>query len=106
MASVITELSVCQGCLCLHANGEWDPDDVECVAGFERWHEEHPDWHLAVGGEHRDGCPNRTAGPGGYVECDCDDLGFSWSACDVCGVHLGGDRYRMTVFGPEEASHV
>lgn len=26
------------------------------------------------------------------VSC-CDEGGFSWSACDSCGSHLGGDRY-------------
>jgi hypothetical protein len=25
-------------------------------------------------------------------ECECEQLGFSWSSCDVCGSNLGGDR--------------
>lgn len=25
-------------------------------------------------------------------ECECEQLGFSWSQCDVCGSVLGGDR--------------
>lgn len=28
--------------------------------------------------------------------CDCEDYGFSWSSCDGCGSHLGGDRFYAT----------
>lgn len=28
--------------------------------------------------------------------CDCDDLGFSHSACEGCGNPLAGDRYGVT----------
>lgn len=88
------DLRACQTCLFLTANGECDPDDVAEIAGYQRWHADHPEWHLALGGEHRDTCTevDRNAG------CDCDDLGFSWRSCDVCGVNLGGDRYQLTAF--------
>ena len=29
-----------------------------------------------------------------------DEGGFSWSPCDVCGSHLGGDRFKATMCNP------
>lgn len=35
----------------------------------------------------------------GPVECDCETMEFSWSACDGCGSTLGGERHALTVWG-------
>ena len=29
-------------------------------------------------------------------ECDCEEISFSWSACDGCGANYGGARYAAT----------
>jgi hypothetical protein len=29
-------------------------------------------------------------------ECDCETVTFSWTACDVCGGNLGGERHAVT----------
>ena len=29
-------------------------------------------------------------------ECDCETNTFSWSACDVCGSNLGGERHAVS----------
>lgn len=91
------EISVCQCCMLTHANGE-------CCDTHSEWLGWNADGHplsridpmdgLALGGEHSEYCTedDREAG------CDCDQNGFSWSSCEGCGSHLGGDRYKMTVF--------
>jgi hypothetical protein len=30
------------------------------------------------------------------AECGCEQVTFTWSACDVCGSRLGGERYAVT----------
>lgn len=89
-------LSACMGCLHLTANGEWDPGDTATLEGYDAWHRRNPELHLSCGGRHRYSCTDRS-------ECDCDDLGFDWRACDVCGVNLGGDRYALTAFRRDNA---
>jgi hypothetical protein len=34
-------------------------------------------------------------------DCECEQEGFSWSSCDVCGSPLGGDRFAVTFWIPE-----
>jgi hypothetical protein len=36
-------------------------------------------------------------------ECECEIQSFSWSACDMCGGNLGGERHAFTFWfeGPE-----
>lgn len=94
MATVVYELSACISCTLLTANGECDPDDTDAIAGYEAWHERNPELHLALGGEHREECTEDDRNGG----CDCEDLGFSWFACEVCDVSLGGDRHKLTAF--------
>ncbi len=35
-------------------------------------------------------------------DCECENEGFSWSSCDVCGSNLGGDRYAVTFWKIKE----
>lgn len=38
-------------------------------------------------------------------ECDCEQVTFSWSPCDMCGSILGGARDAVTFwFGPPETA--
>jgi hypothetical protein len=38
-------------------------------------------------------------------DCECEQLTFTWSACDVCGSNLGGSRDAVVFwFQPEPAS--
>jgi hypothetical protein len=92
----------------VHANGECGED---C-------HTEEPlvqirkEDGLALGmafEEHAEECLYRIYGsshseniPGDY-ECECEQLGFSWSSCEGCGSGLGGDRFALTVFPNERA---
>ena len=34
--------------------------------------------------------------PEGTDECECETRTFSWSACDVCGSNLGGERHAVS----------
>jgi hypothetical protein len=47
--------------------------------------------------EHTDDCPIKIEDSHDAVdECDCETKSFSWSACDVCGSNLGGERHAVT----------
>lgn len=71
----VCDLSVCQDCMLLHANGEISPDrpadlpEPLSLIGFGQW--------VALGG---------------------DELGFSTTSCEACGDILHGDRYAMALF--------
>lgn len=121
--------AACTDCLMFLANGETPPemteeeteeylDRVSSSAGEGMY------WN--VGGEHAEDCPNMARGacivganddPNdhdyhdheegtwiGDTDCYCDDLGFSWSACDVCGTRLGGDRHAVHYFGVDSTT--
>lgn len=89
------EYSACTDCLHLTANGETDPDSVEAIAGYQKWHEVNSEWHLVPGvTDHSERCTPKDREEG----CDCESLGFSWHPCEVCGVNLGGDRFVLTAF--------
>lgn len=80
----LTELSVCQDCILLLANGGCDGCD-SCAFTDDP---DHPcrtvaDRMVAVWGE-----DTRHLSPDG------GELGFSGSDCDGCGSPLAGDRYR------------
>jgi hypothetical protein len=109
MAEVIAILSVCENCMFTHANGECGEihaydcpmaeaipeDDRECNCGArEPWSAIPDNWHPAMGvEEHSEYCEFETDG-----ECDCENLGFSHSACDGCGDTHYGDRYAFVAF--------
>lgn len=53
------------------------------------------EWHVDLGGEHAEDCPNVDQDTGewlGSTDCDCETVDFSWSRCDVCRSGLGGSR--------------
>jgi hypothetical protein len=92
----------CTDCLILLANGD-DP--------AEKNEQELADWHAAIdrhigdseitigmlASEHADDCPVKIQDTHDAVdECDCETDSFSWSACDVCGSNLGGERHAVT----------
>lgn len=65
------------------------PEDAEVTAGLL--------WE-----EHSDDCPNRRAEQS-IVECDCEQITFTWAACHGCGSTLGGAREALTIWTGEEA---
>lgn len=86
-----SEIDVCTDCLILAANGETphdaDPNEPAPLALVTFG------YYAAIGGEHRDNCDRDDE-----TDCDCDQLGFSYSRCEGCGSGLAGDRHRMTLF--------
>lgn len=39
-------------------------------------------------------------------DCECEQMSFSWSSCDVCGSSLGGSRDAVVFwFAPESSGH-
>ena len=52
--------------------------------------------------EHEETCENRAAGEH-LTDCSCEEPWFSWSPCQGCGSHLGGDRYPVTLWLKESA---
>jgi len=120
-----TRLSICTDCLVILANGDWsgipERDLAEFEAAYKRGTEgteitlgmlasEHscrthvtldefgePDGDCLTGE-----CDCPTAGDDGG-ECFCEDLGFSWSPCEICKRDLGGDRHAATMWTDSEA---
>lgn len=86
---IVDEISVCIDCMLVHANGETGERDA---GEPEPWSRILADvgFSVTMGGVHSDDCD--------WSDCDCDDLGFSWCACEGCGSNLGGDRFRFTVW--------
>lgn len=90
----------CTDCLILLANGETDPSwtEAETAEYLQRVERCSAGTEVTLGmlaSEHS--CQDAS----GQIadECDCEQLGFSWSACDVCGSNLGGDREAVTFWG-------
>lgn len=85
----------CNDCLFYLANGETpehmtEDETAEWLAGIEQ---NLGEWHVDLGGKHDDDCPNMRDGEWvGDTDCYCEQIDFSWSACDVCRSHLGGSR--------------
>jgi hypothetical protein len=77
---ILLELEICADCAIVAANDDWsgvsDEHGQAIRDGFDRL-----DGHLVVG----------------------DELGFSWSRCEVCN-GLAGDRYRAVLVGAEVAA--
>ena len=111
-------MEICADCLILEANGEIPesrPDlladiathtgDLEVTLGRMRTEDVVSQIHLQSVlscplGRHNSALDDFWDF---WAECDCedwDDAGFSMSSCDMCGSHLGGDRYYATVWIP------
>jgi len=83
-------LLVCVDCMMHHANGECGSCHSESGHDREPLSAIDPDDTVTAGmfrEDHADGCEGEN--------CDCEDYGFSWLACDGCGSSLDGDRYWM-----------
>lgn len=74
LAESIVDLSICVDCAVWTANA--DDSGIEDAAEFRARFAEHSAglWHISV-------------------EAD-EGTAFSWTPCDTCGSHLGGDRYE------------
>lgn len=80
------------GCGCLPNGQTHDREPLSAIPA-------HLD--LAMGlsrDEHDDQCPNRDDEESERVACDCEIRDFTWSTCDGCGSHLGGERHAFTLF--------
>lgn len=77
---VLTTLRICVDCMVSMANGEPHPneEDFENVAGSPAYK-----GNVIVNGDDGE---------------DGEGYGFSWTPCEMCGSHLGGDRYQAVVF--------
>lgn len=75
------DISVCQDCLMLIANGDTSGAADDYPGLLPEW----DGWYLAPGGEE-------------------DDEGFSRSGCEGCGSSLGGDRYKVRAFKIKQGS--
>lgn len=73
------DLSVCVDCILYLANGD-EPEGEEAAEVIKRALM----WKMAEGIT--------------VVACG-DELGFSWSACELCGSRLGGGRYKAAELG-------
>ena len=91
---IIGVLWVCQCCLMAQAADGCD----ECDHDREPLSLITPPHTVTLGmllEEHNEGCPRDRD-----IDCDCEQITFSWSSCDGCGSPLGGDRHAMTLWGP------
>ena len=86
------EIAICLDCMCELANGETpegaDPTRVT-RPGLA-------DCEVTLGGQHADHCPNYPDWTG--ADCDCENLGFTWSGCQLCTSDFGGDKYLATIW--------
>lgn len=91
----------CVDCLFLLANGDTpeglSPDETaEWLAKIDRRTE---GFEVVLGGEHVEDCPNIEDGQWqGTTDCDCEQVTFSSSPCDVCGSQLAGCRHAVAYF--------
>lgn len=83
----------CTDCMMLLANGETPPemDEDETAA----WLASLISTANITPGRHTDvcGCEDWDTDEHRY---GCEHDSFSWSACDVCHSHLGGERHAVT----------
>lgn len=78
------DISICADCVMLIANGELIDDGIDAKgdaldAAIEAIWPYEQGWELSVGN---------------------DTHGFSWSSCDSCGSHLGGERHEAYAMRP------
>ncbi len=91
----------CVDCLIELANGEAPADltEEELTAREEDIARRNAGYNITLGMLREDhSCTDengQTAGDRGG-ECDCETNTFSWSACDVCGSNLGGERHAVS----------
>jgi hypothetical protein len=96
-----TTLWVCYDCMATDVNGEAsdDPDSTPDREPWSLWStEDSSTVYLGlIDSEHAEDCPRRE-GDKMYLDCSCEEMDFSWSACEGCGSTLGGSRHAFTYF--------
>lgn len=107
MAIVIQDYGwCCNDCLFMLANGEVESwDEWETYAWEKTVEANLGQWRVGLGGEHGEGCPNVDQETGAWIgesDCDCEQIEFSWSRCDVCRSGLGGSRDAVHFWTEEE----
>jgi hypothetical protein len=93
----------CTDCLILLANGDApaELDEAELAAWLAEIDTRNAGYQITLGLLREDHACTDEAGQteadrGG--ECECEVQSFSWSACDVCGSNLGGERHAVSFF--------
>ncbi len=97
---------ICTHCFIHLVNGDCtdvlyaEPDSTEeqCGANYTIPMSEFGDMHVTPGmlfSEHQCG-KEAMQDVHPDFECDCETTTFSWSACDGCGINLGGERHAVT----------
>lgn len=90
-----SKLALCIDCVYLIANGECDPDVQDEVS--DALAKTQQGGHITLGTIHDDmGVRGED-----HEECECDETWFSWSSCDGCNRHLGGERHHA-VYWPND----
>jgi hypothetical protein len=94
---------VCTCCMLCEANGECCADDTHGGDSREPLSAIGPGDSITLGmgrDEHDEQCQTYTThgAPASDYECDCENRSFSWSTCEGCGSHLGGERHAMTLW--------
>lgn len=89
----------CVDCLMWLANGEApvDMSQEDVTAWRAKVDARNAGYDITLGmlsEDHDDACPRKHGDTD--VECDCEIDTFSWSACDVCGSNLGGERHAVS----------
>lgn len=98
----VASIWVCSDCITLFANGETPPNmpEDETAAYLASIDSRTDGYHVAVGGEHADDCPNMVDGQWeGSTDCTCETEEFLWRQCGACGSTVGGSRHAVTLFG-------
>jgi len=87
----------CVDCMILLANGETDGNwtEAEKAEFLARFEAGTADCEVTLGmmAEYHE-----CADDDGEMadECDCEEMTFSWSSCDICRSNLGGSRHAVT----------
>lgn len=97
-AEIIGTIDVCECCMLIHANGECGDHD-EHGEGYEPLSRiGFPEYTVTMGllaEEHSEYCTEEDREAD---QCDCEGPSFSWQSCEGCGSHLGGNRYKLTLW--------
>ena len=90
-----TAYEVCYDCYATEVNGELGDDtytpDREPLGDI-------PPGATVTSGWLDSEYKSRGMTPPDWENGEDDSLGFSWSPCDGCGSHLGGERFPLTVW--------
>ena|SRR5262247_1617336 len=100
-----TDMAICTDCLLDMANGECGNEtehgctDEVRTATWTGWR-----GGSATLGRFTDECGHDWHTQAEEHTEQCEQLGFSWSSCDMCGSSLGGDRHAATLWHETEGN--